>query len=135
MSDDAIDPMRELLEEYALGLLGGEQRAAFEARLDADPVLRQELAATTEALATLAFSTPTLPAPALKDRVMAQVAANPCPARREGAALHGATSPVPGAALAGCGARRVTVARRETFARSPRRTARVSSGARCNRGA
>jgi anti-sigma-K factor RskA len=77
MSDATIDPLRELLEEYALDLLDSEQRAAFEARLAVDAALRQELAATTEALATLAFSTPALPAPALKDRVMAQVAATP----------------------------------------------------------
>jgi anti-sigma-K factor RskA len=81
-----MDPMRDLVEDYALDLLSGAERAAFEARLATDPALRKELAATTEALASLAFSMPVVPEPRLKDRVMARVTAS-APARDEKKAL------------------------------------------------
>ena len=70
-----MEPMHELVEEYALGLLDPAQRAAFEARLAADPALRHELAETTAALTSLAFATPAVPPEELKQRVMARVAA------------------------------------------------------------
>jgi anti-sigma-K factor RskA len=73
MSDTPIDPMRELVEDYALGMLDDAQRAAFESRLRVDADLRMELAATHETLSTLAFSTPATPPPELKHRVMERV--------------------------------------------------------------
>lgn len=73
MNDDSVDPVHDLVEDYALDLLSAAERAAFEAQLAGDPALRRELAATTEALASLALSTPVMPAPGLKDRVMARV--------------------------------------------------------------
>lgn len=70
-----MDPMRELIEEYALGILDDAERAAFEARLAQDPALQKDLGATMETLGALAFSTPAAPAPQLKDRVMAKISA------------------------------------------------------------
>jgi anti-sigma-K factor RskA len=70
-----MDPVRDLVEDYALDLLSAAERAAFEARLATDPALRKELAATSEILASLAFSTPVVPQPGLKARVMARVTA------------------------------------------------------------
>jgi anti-sigma-K factor RskA len=70
-----MDPMRDMVEDYALDLLTAAERTAFEARLASDPALRKELAATSEALASLAFSTPVVPQPELKHRVMARVTA------------------------------------------------------------
>ena len=95
-----MDPMRDLVEDYALDLLSGAERAAFEARLATDPALRTEFAATSDALASLAFSTPVAPEPGLKDRVMARVTATAPPRRNEATAFRGAGSPVPRAALA-----------------------------------
>ena len=74
MSADSSDPMWDLVEEYVLGLLDPAQRAAFEARLAADPALQRELAETETALTSLAFSTPATPPDELKQRVMARVA-------------------------------------------------------------
>lgn len=85
-----MDPMRDLVEDYALDLLSGAERAAFEARLAIDPALRRELAAASDALASLAFSTPVAPEPGLKDRVMARVT-GAAPIRHE-------TKPLPFAA-------------------------------------
>lgn len=76
MSDTPIDPMRDLVEEYALGLLDDAERTAFEARLAVDADLRREVAATQQALGELALSTPADPAPALKNRVMERIAVN-----------------------------------------------------------
>lgn len=75
MSDTPNDPIRDLIEDYALGVLDDAQRAAFDARLQVDGELRRELAATLEALGTLALSTPATPAPGLKSRVMERIAA------------------------------------------------------------
>lgn len=85
-----MDPMRDLVEDYALDLLSDADRAAFEARLATDPALRQQLAAASDALASLAFSTPVAPEPGLKDRVMARIAGT-APTRHE-------TRPLPFAA-------------------------------------
>jgi anti-sigma-K factor RskA len=74
MSDVPMDPMHDLVEEYALGMLDGAELAAFEARLRSDPALQAEVAATLEALGSLAFSAAAKPAPHLKDRVMSQLA-------------------------------------------------------------
>jgi anti-sigma-K factor RskA len=84
MSDTPIDPMHELVEDYALGMLDDAQRAAFESRLRVDADLRMALAATHETLSTLAFSTPATPAPGLKHRVMERLgtAATPGPATK-----------------------------------------------------
>lgn len=49
------DDPRALAAEYALGLLTGEERAAFEARLETDPELRTEVVSWQEHLAELAF--------------------------------------------------------------------------------
>ncbi len=74
MSDTPIEPLRDLVEDYALGVLDDGQRAAFEARLDADADLRKELAATLDTLGALALSTPAAPTPELKRRVMTRIA-------------------------------------------------------------
>ena len=77
MSEMPVDPMHDLVEEYALGILDGAARTEFETRLARDPVLQKELAATMETLGVLAFSTPAVPTPQLKDRVLAHVAMTP----------------------------------------------------------
>lgn len=77
MSDTPIDPMRELVEDYALGALDDAARAEFEARLNVDPQLQAELTATLETLGSLALSTPATLPPALKQRVMARIADAP----------------------------------------------------------
>lgn len=71
---DSQDPLDEQLEAYALDQLGPAERTAFDARLRADPALREELAAAMETLAALAFSTPIEPDAQLKARVMAGLA-------------------------------------------------------------
>jgi anti-sigma-K factor RskA len=75
MSDIPIDPVRDMVEDFALGVLSDADRAMFEARLRADAGLRQELAATLDALSALALSTPAQPQPGLKNRVMERIAA------------------------------------------------------------
>ena len=80
MSEMPNDPMRDLVEDYALGLLDDAQRVSFETRLAGDADLRRELAATLETLGELGLSAPAALSPALKQRVMARVA-NTSPAR------------------------------------------------------
>ena len=77
MSEMPHDPMRDLVEEYALGQLDDVQRVAFETRLAGDAALRRELAATLETLGELALSAPVALPAALKQRVMADVANTP----------------------------------------------------------
>jgi anti-sigma-K factor RskA len=67
--------MRDLVEDYALGVLDDAARATFEQRLEVDAALRQEVAAAREALGALALSMPIAPVPELKDRVMQRIAA------------------------------------------------------------
>jgi anti-sigma-K factor RskA len=79
MSDTPVDPTRDLVEDYALGMLGAAERTAFEERLRTDAALRQEVAATLETLADLALSTPATLRPELKNRVMERIDATGMP--------------------------------------------------------
>ncbi len=81
MSDTPIDPMHELVEDYALGVLDEVDRAAFETRLGIDAELRRELDATMEVLGALALSAPAMPQPGLKNRVMERLVTAPGPDR------------------------------------------------------
>ncbi len=99
MSEMPHDPMRDLVEEYALGQLDDVQRAVFETRLADDAALRRELAETLNTLGELALSAPVALPATLKNRVMAGVANSPpaqssnviafaSPARRSRATLY-----------------------------------------------
>ncbi|MEO5797869.1 MAG: anti-sigma factor [Gemmatimonadales bacterium] len=72
MSDSSRHPLHELVEEYVLDLLDDGEKAEFETRLATDAALAQSVAAAREALAASALSTPVLPPPDLKARVMAK---------------------------------------------------------------
>ncbi len=74
MTTPRSDDIRDLVEEYALGMLEPAERARFEARLAQDAELRRELDATLETLALLALSRDAATTPALKQRVMARIA-------------------------------------------------------------
>jgi anti-sigma-K factor RskA len=59
-----VKDLRELLPDYALGLLEGEERRLVEGQLEADPALRRELAALEAALYRLPETLPpVLPPP------------------------------------------------------------------------
>ena len=79
MSDTSRHPMQELVEEYALDLLDGEAKAAFEARMVVDAELAHSVVASREAITAAALSTPVALPPGLKARVMAQAVAAPAP--------------------------------------------------------
>ncbi|HEY4320045.1 MAG TPA: anti-sigma factor [Gemmatimonadales bacterium] len=83
MSDNADIPLHELADSYVLGTLDDAERTAFESRLATDEALRRGVAAAQDALGLLAFSAPVAPPPALKEWVLARVAAT---APRSGAA-------------------------------------------------
>jgi anti-sigma-K factor RskA len=68
-------PEWELVEDYVLDFLDAGERAAFEARLATDPALAREVRDAREALSAMALASPVTPPPALKERVLAQVAA------------------------------------------------------------
>ena len=103
MSETPIDPVRELLEEYALGLLDDTERATVAARLLADPALRDELAAVREALTELGLASEVEGSTALKERVMAKIASTVIDSRDNTRSLLPRRSNAPiwlGAALA-----------------------------------
>jgi anti-sigma-K factor RskA len=73
MSNPAPDEMRELVEEYALGLLDVAAQAQFEAHLAQDAQLRRALDDTLETLALVGLSRNVLPSADLKQRVMSRI--------------------------------------------------------------
>ena len=81
--DDAT--LRELAPLHAAGALEGEERAAFEAALATHPWLREEVASYRAVTDGLATATRLAPDAALRDRVLARIAATPAPT---GAALN-----------------------------------------------
>ena len=74
MSDESMDPVGDLVEEYALGMLHGSDLHAFEARLREDASLRGEVAASRDALTAMGYSIPVRPDAALRARVLAVAA-------------------------------------------------------------
>lgn len=79
MSDLSQDGLAELVEEYALGLLDGDEKAAFEARLATDAQLQQRVREAQVVLADVALSTPVALPSSLKGRVMAQATPHSAP--------------------------------------------------------
>jgi anti-sigma-K factor RskA len=76
------DEIGELAAAYALGGLEGEERARFEALLQAgDPEALRALRDAEETLAGLAAALPEPPPAAVKDALMERIAATPAPAR------------------------------------------------------
>jgi len=76
--------LRELVALHALGALDGDEAAAVERAVAADPALAAELDAHREAAAGLAAGlAPVAPPPGLRDRLMASVAATVAPGRFE----------------------------------------------------
>ncbi|MEO5824315.1 MAG: anti-sigma factor [Gemmatimonadales bacterium] len=71
--NDPIDEMRDLAEDFALGMLEGDQLRAFEGQLLRDTDLQAEVASARDALADMGFAIPVRPAPELRDRVMQSV--------------------------------------------------------------
>ncbi len=68
----------ELASLYAFDLLEGAERLAFETSLARNPALQVLVRELRESVAALAFTAPAAtPSPALRDRVLAQVAASP----------------------------------------------------------
>ncbi|MEW6273227.1 MAG: hypothetical protein AB1689_28445, partial [Thermodesulfobacteriota bacterium] len=66
---------------YALGALPPEQAAGFEERLRGAPALRAEVDALRAAASELAFAAQAVPPrPAVRERLLARVAAEPQPA-------------------------------------------------------
>lgn len=63
----------ELAEEYALGMLEGEQLRVFEEQLTHDAGLQVEVASARDALADMGFAIPVRPAAELRDKVMAAI--------------------------------------------------------------
>lgn len=75
MTDPHIDPMRDLVEEYSLGMLDADELRAFESRLDTDATLRSDVAAARDALAAMGYAIPVRPDASLRARVLAGVGA------------------------------------------------------------
>ncbi len=77
-TDDLPGGWEATAAEYVLGLLEDEERAAFEARLRADPDLQQDVAAWSEYFATLTDPIPErVPPPAVLRRLEAELFAQP----------------------------------------------------------
>jgi anti-sigma-K factor RskA len=89
--------------EYALGTMGADERAAFEARLLSDPALAAEAAEWQRRLAPLAGETaPVEPPPGIFDRVLERIGPpdNVVQLRRRVAMWRGATAAVSAIAAA-----------------------------------
>ncbi len=71
--NERMPELYELAEEYALGMLEGEQLRAFEELLARDPSLQAEVASARDALADMGFAIPVRPSAELRDRVMHSV--------------------------------------------------------------
>ncbi|BDW85906.1 anti-sigma factor [Roseicyclus marinus] len=73
--EDQMPEDEALAAEYALGLLDGAERAAFEARLARDPALARAVAAWQAHFATMAEAevAPVAPPPGLEAAVMARI--------------------------------------------------------------
>ncbi len=80
MSERHDDTMLDLAEEYALGMLAGDDLRQFEAELERDPGLRASVAASRDALASMGYAIPVRPDAALRDRVLRTVVPTPAPA-------------------------------------------------------
>lgn len=79
MSDLSYEELADLVEEYALGLLDGAEKVAFEARLATDAPLQQRVREAQVVLADVALSTPVAVPSSLKARVIAQAAPHTAP--------------------------------------------------------
>lgn len=94
MSDPTPPPddVRDLVALLALDALDGDERAAAEAAVEADPVLRAELASHREALGLLVPDAP--PPPGLWDRIALQLD-EPLPAAASGPAPEPVAQVIP----------------------------------------
>ncbi len=63
--------MRDLVEEYSLDMLQGDDLRSFENRLASDPALRAVLAETRDTLAAMGYAIPVRPDASLRGRVLA----------------------------------------------------------------
>ena len=79
--NDAQDDQPDMAAaDYVLGVMGRKRRRAFEARLEAEPALRSEVAFWQKHAATLAeFAAPVAPRPALFRNIEAALDGDPPP--------------------------------------------------------
>jgi anti-sigma-K factor RskA len=75
MTPDTADSLRDLAPGYVLGALSPEEARTFEAALAGSPDLRREVAEYREVSALLSLRPGTAPAPELRERLLARVAA------------------------------------------------------------
>lgn len=93
MTDSDIDDLDGLAGEYVLGTLAGEDRAAFEARLNHDAAAARTVAAWAARLQPLAESVaPAIPPATLWQKIAAEIGSPQTSSRRTWIALAAAAS-------------------------------------------